>query len=159
MKCLTCNKKMHKYGKSGSGKQKYRCPLCGSNFTDKDIRSMNPDTKSERYCIACDEYKPKDHFYKNINKYHQSKCKECMVIEKRISTYNLTPEDFKEILQSQNNTCAICKKAFTATPHIDHDHRSGDVRGLLCRSCNIGIGHFEDDTERLKNAISYLESV
>jgi hypothetical protein len=56
----------------------------------------------------------------------------------------------------QSGVCAICGDGL-ATPHIDHDHVTGRVRGILCPSCNIGLGRFKDDVSRLKSGIAYLE--
>ena len=52
--------------------------------------------------------------------------------------------------------CAIC--GITERLHIDHCHNSGDVRGLLCSNCNLGIGNLKDNIKILKNAILYLEN-
>lgn len=62
------------------------------------------------------------------------------------------------MLNEQDNKCAICKINFSVTkkslkPHIDHNHKTGVVRGLLCQTCNIGLGHIEREgfLEALKN--------
>jgi hypothetical protein len=70
--------------------------------------------------------------------------------------YNLTPEQYEELLQSQNMVCAICHKTDTTRLAVDHDHFTGHVRGLLCGICNRGLGNFKDDTELLQKAIQYL---
>lgn len=61
----------------------------------------------------------------------------------------------------QDGLCAICKAPETPEPkgnlHVDHDHTSGRVRGLLCFPCNAGLGSFKDDIERLEAAIEYLK--
>ena len=75
------------------------------------------------------------------------------------STYGLTIEQYDLILESQNNCCAICK---TDTPsgrgrfHVDHNHKTGEIRGLLCHHCNLALGNFKDDVPTLLNAIDYL---
>lgn len=70
----------------------------------------------------------------------------------------ITPEIYGEKLSRQNGVCAICGKTNTGGKRlfIDHDHKSGAVRGLLCTHCNTGIGMFGDDREILAAAISYL---
>lgn len=74
--------------------------------------------------------------------------------------YGITPEIVDDMLLSQSNRCAICKSEHPGSKgswHIDHDHSSGKVRGLLCHYCNIGLGHFKDSQSILKSALSYLK--
>lgn len=77
--------------------------------------------------------------------------------------YGITEEEFTGLLNSQNNKCAICQLTFDfntkwTTPHVDHDHKTSSSRGLLCGSCNLGIGYLKDNTENLQSAIKYLEN-
>ena len=72
----------------------------------------------------------------------------------RLWRYGLTEEKRQELLLRQNGLCAIC---FEDKPLvIVHDHATGDVRGLLCHSCNTGIGHLGDTAEGLQRALDYL---
>jgi hypothetical protein len=71
--------------------------------------------------------------------------------------YGMTDESFEELLKLQDNRCAICRKVFNKTPHIDHCHTTNQNRGLLCGTCNRGLGMFFENTETLLSAISYLE--
>ncbi len=73
--------------------------------------------------------------------------------------YGITLEQKVEILQRQENKCAICKVPLTDiySPHVDHCHETKIVRGVLCPSCNVGLGHFRDNIETLKSAIKYLK--
>jgi hypothetical protein len=75
------------------------------------------------------------------------------------ANYGITLDQKKQIVQSQNNLCAICKILFEnpRTTHLDHDHTTGKIRGILCQKCNHGIGLFKDSTELLKSAILYLD--
>ena len=75
--------------------------------------------------------------------------------------FNLTNEWFDDKLKFQGNKCAICSREFTwedknHTPHVDHNHETNKVRGILCDWCNKGLGNFEDSLDRLKAAIDYL---
>lgn len=72
--------------------------------------------------------------------------------------YGLTPDQAAEL---RKDGCAICGR--TDVPgrwennlHIDHDHATGKIRGVLCHGCNVAIGHFRDDPELLRKAIAYL---
>lgn len=76
-----------------------------------------------------------------------------------LRTYGLTLDDYDNILESQNNGCAICGKAPEDNGQrlaVDHDHDTGAVRGLLCIGCNAGLGSFKDDPDLLEEAQKYL---
>lgn len=66
-------------------------------------------------------------------------------------------ERFEAMLILQSGRCEICTAEFTETPHVDHSHVTGRVRGLLCDSCNLGLGKFQDDPALLRLAAAYLE--
>ena len=68
--------------------------------------------------------------------------------------YGITQEFYNTLMVSQRHVCAICENS--AKLVIDHDHITGKVRGLLCNSCNTGIGFLGDSPKRLKKAITYL---
>jgi hypothetical protein len=75
--------------------------------------------------------------------------------------YNVTLEEYKALLASQNGLCAICGEAergkFTRLS-VDHDHGDGKIRGLLCSACNSGLGRFKDKEELLIRALEYLRN-
>lgn len=77
--------------------------------------------------------------------------------------YGLTMEALNRMNAAHGNACAICRTVFVegshqpASRHIDHDHATGEVRGLLCSCCNWGLGHFKDDPSRLQAAAAYLK--
>ena len=76
---------------------------------------------------------------------------------KNISTkYGITTEERVMILLEQNGKCAICHEDFTETPCIDHCHKTGRVRGLLCQKCNQGIGLLQESVDLLRSAQDYL---
>jgi len=82
----------------------------------------------------------------------------------RREKYELTDEQFEAMSTAQGGVCAICgsppapaRRGGEAVLYVDHDHRTGAVRGLLCRTCNTGIGMLGDDPEILRRAIEYLE--
>lgn len=107
----------------------------------------------------------------------RTECKECLserrhAIGKRntFERHGITQEQFDEMHRNQGGRCAICGTDNPFGPHdryqqrrkrrvfsIDHCHATGKVRGLLCARCNLAIGNFGDDTERMRAAIAYLE--
>lgn len=73
--------------------------------------------------------------------------------------FDITPERFLELEVAQDGLCAICRKPPNGRwprLHVDHDHVTGVVRGLLCFRCNAGLGHFQDDRSRIEAAVQYL---
>lgn len=78
----------------------------------------------------------------------------------RVKRYGISVEQYDEMLQRQNGVCAICQKEcqLGVSLGVDHDHKTGRVRGLLCRKCNTGIGLLGDDLESLQRAVRYLHA-
>lgn len=80
--------------------------------------------------------------------------------------FGITPEDFERLMEAQGGCCAICGKPPEETNnhpqkhrlHIDHCHKTGKVRGLLCNTCNVGLGCFRDSPGLMILAIDYLET-
>ena|SRR5208283_350916 len=76
--------------------------------------------------------------------------------------YGLTIEGYDALFDSQGGCCALCGREFiqrhgrAGSPQVDHDHESGQVRGLLCPPCNAGLGAFHDSEIYLRLAIAYL---
>lgn len=82
----------------------------------------------------------------------------------RINTlrdYGLTRDDFDAILEHQKGVCAICEQPEVGKKgnlHIDHDHNTGEIRGLLCKDCNTTLGQMKDNPDLLRKAAAYLEA-
>ena len=78
--------------------------------------------------------------------------------------YGMTPEDYDKLVEKQDNKCACCGSTWDElTNHVferwvvDHNHTTGEVRGLLCNGCNAGLGHAQDNPIRLRAMAQYLE--
>ena len=74
--------------------------------------------------------------------------------------YGITSERFDELYDLQQGCCAICgihQSGLKQTLSIDHDHKTGGVRGLLCNKCNLALGSLGDDVRVLQRAVDYLE--
>ena len=70
--------------------------------------------------------------------------------------YGLSEEEYLCILYEQRGLCLLCGKPMGEDICVDHDHETGEVRGLLHRLCNVGIGAFGDDIDMLERAIEYI---
>ncbi len=74
--------------------------------------------------------------------------------------YGISEDDYYSLLNKQGGMCAICGEFLASDKEffcIDHDHKTGKVRGLLCSKCNRGIGHFDDESWILLSAFNYIE--
>jgi hypothetical protein len=135
-------------------------------------------------CTKCNIAKPLEEFGKQsankdglmyyckscIREYHKAryadpKYKDYQRNTSLMATYGITLEDYHIMLDEQGGVCAICglperrKHARTDDPMflaVDHDHNTGQVRALLCSTCNIMLGHAQDDVSILARAIQYL---
>lgn len=84
----------------------------------------------------------------------------------KLKPLGFTPELFDETLARQDHKCAICRQCFKEPrakrsqkrPCADHCHATKQPRGILCSACNLGLGYFKDDPERLFAALAYLDS-
>lgn len=137
-------------------------------------RTLSP-TKT---CSLCKQVKPRDEFYGQTGK-TSSRCKPCLAkhftawrkanpkdwkLYHRRSRlkrhYGLSLEEYDQMVVNQSGLCAICRNENNVRGrrlNIDHHHASGVVRGLLCNSCNRGIGYFVDNPDTLRAAATYLE--
>jgi hypothetical protein len=145
------------------------------------------DTAEKLLCTKCRKIKAVADFYPHaiLARGYQYWCKTCMH-QKRIerakipldphtrrryalwSGYRITPGDYDAMYQQQRGKCAICgipkepwePASVKDRPRflvVDHDHATGEVRGLLCSDCNHGIGKFKENQENLRAAIAYLQ--
>ncbi len=92
--------------------------------------------------------------YKNREDQHAAMRKHNMK-----SRYGITIDDYNRMFKEQEGRCKICgahQSEFSTRLHVDHNHETGKVRGLLCNSCNMGIGNFKDNIDLLLDVIEYL---
>jgi hypothetical protein len=136
------------------------CKACQA-YRMSQYRLRNPrDKKGHRnihktHCPQGHEY-TEENTYVSRNKRHCKQCAAARHTEIRFKKYGVTKHWYEDKLKEQQNCCGICNREFVSSPHIDHNHETGDVRGLLCYSCNSAIGKFQDNPEILQNAIDYL---
>lgn len=109
-------------------------------------------------CKKCGRELEKKYFYvKKSRKYASySFCNMCNRLRDR---YGIIYSDYQNYLSRQNMKCAICftQIGSDCAPAIDHCHKTGKVRGVLCNPCNGGLGMFKDDITLMESAIRYLK--
>jgi hypothetical protein len=69
--------------------------------------------------------------------------------------YGIGDAEVAAMIEAQGGVCAICEGPLD-NPHVDHDHATGKVRGILCFNCNAGLGKFRDDVDVMAAAVEYL---
>jgi len=120
--------------------------------------------------ITVSQYEDKAEYLRQWRAKNPEKCREYYnrrdkeeIREKAwLRRYGVTRQWYEETLASQRGCCAICKATEVKRRghthfHVDHDHTTGEVRGLLCDLCNRGLGYFKDDKNLLTSASEYLE--
>lgn len=114
-------------------------------------------------CNKCGEEKGLSEFSKDASRKSgvQSHCKKCHCAHERVwrlkKEYNSSIEEYENLLQEQGGVCRICGGTDQERRlSVDHDHSTGEIRGLLCKNCNAGLGRFYDDPGLLEKAADYL---
>jgi len=136
------------------------------------------DYGTSKRCTRCGERKPVDEFYVLNKRWRQSRCKDCLfqitIADRKAhrprwaayrqkhhmkQRYGVSAVEYERLLKEQNGVCAICKGTNPSKRRLslDHEHKTGKHRGLLCDNCNNGIGRFHEEVGRLAAAIAYLE--
>lgn len=139
---------------------------CSENCKQKALWLRN-HPKSDRNCEHCDKdisaYRTDARFCGDACSttwHNRNKTPERRRAERLWSKYKITSDEYDERLRIQKGLCAICRRDDPNTPHgfwhVDHDHATGLVRGLLCGRCNTGIGQFQDSPTVLERAARYL---
>jgi hypothetical protein len=155
--CKKCNIEIFKtkyYAKNCTG----YCKSCNAKVHLKKELEKLIDKK----CISCEKILPISNFSFTGAGFYKKECTQCLNLKQ---AFNINSKDYNELLKTQKGKCAICKKeekAFTKYGKkrnlaVDHCHKTGKIRGLLCTKCNTAIGSFEDNLELLNNAIKYLK--
>lgn len=116
--------------------------------------------EGHKFCRGCAQYKPLTEFGGRTTGGSRGKtfrCNDCMRDRDRerhlATTYGMSVDAEEQLLASQGGTCATCRVAPAA--HVDHDHATGTVRGMLCFRC-VGLGQFDDAPATLRRAARYL---
>ena len=114
-----------------------KCRNCGKEFT--------PKAPSEHYCCEyCKKYGETDTYYKRV--------------------YGISVEEYLDLAEKQNFVCSLCGKPnfsmgvnHSGCLVVDHDHKTGKVRGLLCHNCNRALGLLHDDPALIQRASEYVK--
>jgi hypothetical protein len=128
---------------------------CSSCKQTKDIAEWYPSSLAKSsYCKKCSNEKAVK--TRKRNRTQAVIDRERAGWLKRV--YDITVDEYEAMLNKQGGMCAICGASEGARRlHVDHDHNTGKLRGILCGNCNRGLGQFNDSPEKLMLAYSYLK--
>ena len=127
------------------------CPRCKQELpytAEFFVRNRSARSGLGTYCKPCQSAKGRESVKKNhgnSRSYHL------------MGRYGVTEEEVNQLIKDQNGMCPLCSGPLGDKPHLDHSHKTGRVRGILCAGCNLGLGAFKDDIKALLLAIEYLE--
>jgi len=133
---------------------------------DKNWREKNRDYHKKWALKNPIKYKE---YHKKYNNNHKDKRKEYWDKNKHdireyrlLKKYGINNEQYNSLIKKQNNKCAICNTQdnnFRKKLSVDHDHKTGKIRGLLCYKCNLILGNANDSIEILNKAKKYLKKI
>lgn len=134
-----------------------RCSKCGKS---KPVAEFAPNKKAPNglrsYCRSCEH-----------DQYLERKARQRVNMRSRNLRvkFGMDEAAYQKLFNAQGGVCAICHKPETKVLNgallqlaIDHDHETGQIRGLLCNACNVALGLFRDNVDNLQNAVEYLKS-
>lgn len=166
------------YKKNNKESIYYKCGICSRARRQKTEKEQQKDQElGEVVCGICKINLDISLFSSGELRRKPSSCKECIKkqnhfrwLQRQVRSdgisFKITNSDYQSMLENQKYVCAICNKPESKTHYItkkpmrlciDHCHKTGKVRGLLCSNCNIVIGNALDDITILSNAILYLK--
>lgn len=114
-------------------------------------------------CSICSLEKPHHEFYrKDLNTGRlDSTCKSCRIVKQRERVLGITDSQYWDLYKKQDGKCGICSRRMYSKRYkrlaVDHNHKTGDIRGLLCSNCNTGIGLFHECPTALSRAIEWVK--
>lgn len=167
-------------GHQRSGNIQLVCSHCSASLRQSQ---KSPYVRTEdgvrKTCSQCGRLLPLEDFYRHINNKPTGACKQCIAASgreaprrqdrrkrsrrKNLRRYGLTEDQYRVLLEKQGGGCAICGSTEPGRKGdrnfcVDHDHRTGAMRGLLCHCCNQAVGHLKDSPDFCRKAADYLET-
>lgn len=156
----SCELPLSSFEQFPEGRYRNECKTCKAQ-QKREIRARHKEVghvAAEKLCSICNILKNGSEFYKKFGEasglYHC--CKVCEKEQTLIRKYGITRAEWHEMASQQCGRCLICGR-IPQRLVVDHCHKTGRVRGLLCGKCNRGIGLLNDSVEILASATTYLQ--
>jgi hypothetical protein len=157
----------HRSSRNSDGRQS-QCKQCSAAASaaykaERKAAGVTP-SRAVKHCPRCHEVKEFS-FNKTAKDGLQAWCKDCLVERARCYNLRVLCEKFNQppevIAALQRGPCAICGTDIpggNGSFHVDHNHKTGVIRGSLCQACNVALGHFKDDPGLLRRAADYVDT-
>lgn len=173
-RCARCKRTLpraafNKHRSAWDGLQAY-CRECSRKYSRQysaALREPEPERvevpPGHKRCPRCHEVKAHALWERNARSSDgfASYCKVCRAERNRASyykrKYGITEAELAEMIESQARVCPICLSS--KPEHVDHDHETGRVRGVLCFNCNSALGQFKDRPDTMRRAADYVEGI
>lgn len=153
-------KKISKHADCHPDKKLYALKMCRSCY-EKELRNKNPDFAKNQQ-INCKKWMENNLEKKRLSDKNWRAKQDKQYIRDRnfiikLSKLGITLEEYNNLVKIQNGKCAICLKSEKNKKlAIDHDHKTGKIRGLLCFRCNFGMTWFNENADNFDRALTYL---
>ena len=137
------------------------CKKCNIEKPLSEFRSRGGKMKhlKKSYCNKCLYSEHKKWVNENQDKVREYREKDAWTLVKRCARRGISPEILVSTYESQSGLCPICESEISIIDSaIDHNHKTDEFRGVLCKTCNRALGLFKDNPTILMNAYSYLKS-
>lgn len=147
-----------------SGFKQKTCTKCHTSkpYTAFRQRKLKTMTSYRSHCRECERKEHRDWYSRNkeYTKLYQESRKTSTEDRRLNRIYGISLKDLNLMVKDQDNKCKICGDSFlNSRMCVDHCHKTGKIRGILCNKCNSGIGLLKDSRDVVKNAYNYLEEV
>lgn len=141
-----------------------RCSICRTNATRRhhdrpEVSELQPKNADKTHCKQGHEYTEENTVVLADGSRGCKTCRKARSYDANYKKYGIKYDDKLRLIEEQDGLCKVCEQPLPEDPrkvHLDHFHDDGTVRGVLCGSCNYGIGCFKDSPELLMKAAEYL---
>jgi hypothetical protein len=144
-----------------------RCPRCEQKRPAQEFYTAKTVSGLSTYCKVCTRERQREYNQRKAEEISESRKGARRTAEGQRKGrdrdlrrhYGISLATLERMIRAQGGQCAICEDIFKSDrhTHVDHCHFTGAIRGILCSSCNLMLGHAKDDPKRLLAAAQYLE--
>ena len=137
------------------------CPICGEGYTPTNsnqiycktcgpIKRRQQQNASRKVCTQREKENNPEGLKEKRRRWGHTPSAKKSAHKRVLKRYGMTPEQYDILLLAQGGVCPICGRPLPSPADVDHDHRTGKVRGLLCTRCNLALGLVHDDAKLLR---------